>query len=245
MTNRSATAANRLAIVTGVGPGTGSAIVREFIAKGYTVAMLARKAERLDALAKEQGQAVAYPCDVTDSAALQTTLRAIMEKFGTPDVVVHNAVGGAFGDFLDIDPAVLEQNFQVNTMALLHLARAVAPAMIEKAASADGPFAIIATGNTSAYRGKAGFAGFAPTKAAQRILLESMARRLGPDRIHVAYVAIDAVIDLPWTRKRWHDAPDDFFCQPADIASEVFRVANQPRSAWSFNVEIRPHGETW
>jgi len=76
-------------------------------------------------------------------------------------------------------------------------------------------------------------------------LLESMARRLGPDGIHVAYVAIDAVIDLPWTRKRWSDAPDDFFCQPADIAGEVFRIAKQPKSAWSFESVIRPHCETW
>ena len=83
------------------------------------------------------------------------------------------------------------------------------------------------------------------TKAAQRILLESMARRLGPDGIHVAYVAIDAVIDLEWTRKRFADQPDGFFIQPDDIAAEVRRIAEQPRSAWSFNVEIRPYGETW
>lgn len=235
-----------LAIITGVGPGTGSALVREFIKQGYLVAMLARKAERLDEITAEHDQARAYPCDVTDTAALQATLSAIMEAYGTPEVVIHNAVGGSFGDFLEIEPEMLERNFQVNTMALLHLARAVAPAMqIEASANDAFSGAIIATGNTSAYRGKAGFAGFAPTKAAQRILLESMARRLGPDGIHVAYVAIDAVIDLPWTRKRWSDAPDDFFCQPADIASEVFRIAKQPKSAWSFNIEIRPHGEVW
>lgn len=229
-----------LAIVTGVGPGTGSAIVREYAQQGYAVAMLARKAERLDLLRTEVPNSFSYPCDVTDTATLQATLDQIVAEHGVPESVVHNAVGGAFGDFLEIEPEMLERNFQVNTMALLHLARALAPAMIER-----GSGSIVATGNTSAYRGKSGFAGFAPTKAAQRILLESMARRLGPDGIHVAYVAIDAVIDLPWTRKRYSDAPDDFFCQPADIASEVYRIAHQPKSAWSFNVEIRPHGETW
>lgn len=235
-----------LAIVTGVGPGTGAAIVREFIAQGYVVAMLARKAERLEALCTELDGAIACPCDVTDTANLKFTLTDIMSNWGTPEVVIHNAVGGSFGDFLEIEPEMLEQNFQVNTMALLHLAQSVAPAMIKEAASNPNFLgALVATGNTSAYRGKAGFAGFAPTKAAQRILLESMARRLGPERIHVAYVAIDAVIDLAWTRKRWHDAPDDFFCQPADIASEVLRLAQQPRSAWSFESVIRPHGEAW
>jgi len=229
-----------MAIVTGVGPGTGAAVVREYATQGYKVAMLARSQDRLTRMHAELPDTLVCPCDVTDTAALNSLINDLIAKHGTPQAVVHNAVGGAFGDFLDIDPAVLEQNFQVNTMALLHLARAVAPAMIKA-----GKGSLLATGNTSAYRGKAGFAGFAPTKAAQRILLESMARRLGPEGIHVAYVAIDAVIDLEWTRKRWSDAPDDFFCQPADIAAEVYRIAHQPKSAWSFNVEIRPHGETW
>ena len=93
-----------------------------------------------------------------------------------------------------------------------------------------GEGAIIATGNTSALRGKANFAGFAPTKAAQRILAESIARDLGPKGVHVAYVVIDAVIDLEWTRKRFADAPDDFFIKPAAIADEVWHVVHQERS---------------
>jgi NAD(P)-dependent dehydrogenase (short-subunit alcohol dehydrogenase family) len=91
----------------------------------------------------------------------------------------------------------------------------------------------------SALRGKASFAGFAPTKAAQRVLAESIARELGPKGIHVAYIIIDAVIDLEWTRKMRPDVPDDFFIQPRDIAAELWHVAHQPRSAWSFNVELR------
>jgi short-subunit dehydrogenase len=108
-----------------------------------------------------------------------------------------------------------------------------------------GEGAIIASGNTSALRGKSNFAGFAPTKAAQRILAESIARELGPKGVHVAYVLIDAVIDLEWTRKRWRDAPDAFFIKPAAIADEIWHVVHQERSAWSFNVEIRPFGEAW
>lgn len=160
-----------LAIVTGVGPGTGASLVRRFVAGGYRVAMLARNADRLAALAKEIPDSIAVTCDVSDADALA---RAIAEV-GAPKVVVHNAVGGAFGSFLEIEPAVLQQNFDVNVMALLHLARLTAPAMIEA-----GEGAIIVTGNTSALRGRAKFAGFAPTKAAQRILSEAMARELGP-----------------------------------------------------------------
>jgi NADP-dependent 3-hydroxy acid dehydrogenase YdfG len=225
-----------LALVTGVGPGTGAAIARRFADGGYRVAMLARDADRLAALEKEIADSIAVPCDVTDPAALA----AAVERVGQPKVVVHNAVGGAFGSFRDVEPAVLERNFQVNVMALLHLARLVTPAM-----EAAGDGALIVTGNTSALRGKANFAGFAPTKAAQRILAESLARDLGPKGVHVAYLVIDAVIDLAWTRQRFPQAPDDFFIAPADIAGEVFHLAHQPRTAWSFLAEVRPFQESW
>src|SRR3546814_18801965 len=118
-------------------------------------------------------------------------------------------------------------------MALLHLARLTTPAMV-----AAGKGALIVTGNTSALRGKASFAGFAPTKAAQRILAESLARDLGPKGIHVAYLVIDAVIDVPWTRIRYSEAADDFFIQPKSIAAEVFHLAHQPKDAWHFLKEV-------
>ena len=229
-----------VALVTGVGPGTGAAIARRFSQGGYALAMLARNGERLGVLEREIGNSHAYRCDVTDEAQLDRAIEAIRTDLGAPSVLIHNAVGGAFGNFMEIEPEVLNRNFQVNTMALLYLARRLAPAMIEA-----GRGAIVASGNTSALRGKANFAGFAPTKAAQRILAESMARELGPKDIHVAYVLIDAVIDLEWTRKRWPDAADDFFIKPAAIADEVWHVVHQDRSAWSFNVEVRPFRESW
>ena len=229
-----------LALVTGVGPGTGSAIARRLSTGGYDVAMLARTKDRLATFEREIANAKAFACDVTDEAQLDTALAMVRQQLGEPSVLVHNAVGGAWGSFLDIDPKVLNANFQVNTMALLHLARRLAPAMVQA-----GKGAIVVTGNTSALRGRANFAGFAPTKAAQRILAEAMARDLGPKGVHVAYIVIDAVIDLAWTRKRYPDAPDGFFIKPAAIADEVWHVIHQDRSAWSFNVEIRPFGEKW
>ena len=230
-----------VALVSGVGPGTGAAIARRFARGGYAVAMLARSKERLDALEHEIEHARGYPCDVTDEAQLDATIERVRADLGAPKVLVHNAVGGAFATFLEIDPQVLNSNFQVNTMALLHLARRLAPAMLEA-----GEGAIIVTGNTSALRGKAKFAGFAPTKAAQRILAEAIAREVGPKGVHVAYVVIDAVIDLEWTRAMFSKpAGDPFFIKPSAIAEEVWHVANQERSAWSFNVEIRPFAENW
>lgn len=229
-----------VALVTGVGPGTGSALVRRFVAGGYRVAMLARSADRLADLAAALPEAHAYACDVADTAAVDATLARVRAELGAPAVLIHNAVAGGRGCFMEMDPALLEQGFQVNVMALLHLARALAPDMI-----AAGQGAIVVTGNTSAQRGRAAFAGLAPTKAAQRILCEAMARDLGPQGVHVAYVVIDAVIDVPWTRKRFAEQPDSFFMQPSAIAAEVWHLAHQERSAWSFLHELRPFGETW
>lgn len=129
--------------------------------------MIARDPQRLARLEAEIPGTVAKPCDVTDTRALQD----ILDEIGTPRVVVHNAVGGSFAPFQEVDPAVLQRNFEVNTMALLHIAQRVGPAMAEA-----GEGSIIVTGNTSAIRGKPNFAGFAPTKAAQRILAEPLAR---------------------------------------------------------------------
>jgi short-subunit dehydrogenase len=203
--------------------------------------MLARTAERLAVLEKELPGSFAVPCDVTDSVNLIEALEGIEQKAGRPPkVVIHNAVGGARGSFLEIEPEVLERNFQVNVMALLQLGRWAAPKM-----EAAGEGALIVTGNTASLRGRAGFAGFAPTKAAQRILAESMAREMGPRGVHVAFLVIDAAIDLAWTRARYPDKPDNYFIKPADIADEIWHIANQPRSAWSFLAEVRPFGETW
>jgi NAD(P)-dependent dehydrogenase (short-subunit alcohol dehydrogenase family) len=120
-----------VALVTGVGPGTGAAIARRFAQGGYAIAMLARNRERLSLLEREIANSHAYPCDVTSEAQLDSVIEAIRADLGVPRVLIHNAVGGAFGNFLEIDPELLNRNFQVNTMALLHLARRLAPAMIE------------------------------------------------------------------------------------------------------------------
>lgn len=230
-------------IVTGVGPehGTGAEIAKRFSEGGYQVAMLARNADNLAVLARKYADARAYPCDVSDLDALMETVSRVKAEMGTPKVVVHNALRATRGSVLEMDPTDLEKNFRVNTTALLYLARETIPSMLEA-----GEGAILVTGNTSALRGKANWGFFASTKAAQRILAESIAREFGPRGIHVAYIIIDASIDTPRTRPVIApDKPDDFFAKPAAIAEEIFRVAHQDRSAWSFRVELRPFGEVW
>lgn len=229
-----------ICLIMGVGPGTGAAMARRFAEGGYQVAMLARKQDRLDELEKEIPNSRGVVCDVTNTDEFLATLATVKSEMGAPKIAIHNAVKPVFDSFLDMNPEDLEENFQIGTMALLHLARAVVPDMTDA-----GEGVLLVTGNTSAYRGKASFAAFAPAKAAQRILAESIARTVGPQGVHVAFVAIDAVIDVPLTHELFGDKPYDFYCQPADIADECYRIAHQAKSAWSFESMIRPFGEPW
>ncbi len=230
-------------IVSGVGPehGTGAEIARRFSVGGYRVAMLARNAEKLAHLVGKYEDARAYPCDVGDLDALVETVARIREEMGVPKVVVHNAPRATLGSILEMDPDDLEKNFRVNTTALLHLARETIPGMLDA-----GEGAILVTGNTSATRGRANWGFFASTKAAQRLLAESMAREFGPRGIHVAYFVIDTAIDTPRTRPVLAPGKsDEFFAKPSVIADEMHHVAHQDRPAWSFLVELRPFGEVW
>jgi NAD(P)-dependent dehydrogenase (short-subunit alcohol dehydrogenase family) len=230
----------KVCVVAGAGPGTGAALSRRFAAGGYRVAMLARNSERLAALEREIEGSRGYAVDVTDAAAVSAVVERIGADLGTPSVLLHNAVAGQFGEFLDVKPESLEWTFRTNVLSLMLLGQVIAPRMLDA-----GGGAIIVTGNTSAWRGAASFAAFAPSKAAQRILAQSMARSLGPKGIHVAYVVIDAVIDVPWTRQAFASKPDEFFASPRGIAETVFQVAHQHRSAWTFEVDLRPFGEKW
>ena len=153
-----------IAIVTGVGPGTGAAIVKRFSAGGFRIIALARSAELTNRLAQELPDVHAVTCDASDESQVRTVVTDVKRRFGAAEVLIHNAVGGGWGSFREIDPKMLKGNFEVNVMGLLYLAREVAPDMIDR-----GKGAILVTGNTSSIRGKANFAGFAPTKAAQRI----------------------------------------------------------------------------
>lgn len=228
-------------LVTGLGEGTGGAAARRFAAGGYQVAMLARSEDRLKRFEAELPGSKGYVCDVADLDRLVAVAKQVKEELGAPEVILHNAVGGGWVKFLEADPELLERNFRINTTALFYLCRELIPDMV-----AAGKGTIMVTGNTSAHRGKPHTPIFAPTKAAQRILAQSLARDFGPQGIHVAYVTVDALIDTPWTRPRLAaDKPDDFFVKPEAIAEEMFHIAHQDRSAWSFDVELRPHHEVW
>jgi NAD(P)-dependent dehydrogenase (short-subunit alcohol dehydrogenase family) len=226
-------------VVVGVGPGTGAAIARRFAAD-HAIALVARTTETTEPVARELPDARAYACDATDAASVARAIAAIERDQGPIGVVAYNAGSGTFGTVETIKPADLEGAFRVNALGLLLFAQAVIPGM-----TARGGGAIIVTGATASRRGGARAAAFAPAKAAQRSLAESMARQLWPKGIHVALIVVDGVIDLARTRAQLSDKPDSFFVRPDDLAAMVYHLATQPRSAWSFEVEARPFGETW
>ncbi len=231
--------ARPVCVIVGVGPGTGAALVRRF-ASEYRVAMIARSVERLEALAAEVEGAVAYPCDVGDGEAFVETLRRIGEELGAPSVAVHNPVVGARGRYDELDPAILAESLATNAMSLLHLAQELVPRMVEA-----GEGMLLCTGSTGAYEGSVPMTGYAPSRAAQRVLAESIAKTVAGDGVHVAYLVIDGVIDTPSMRRVYADEADDFFMTPEVVAEECWRLVHQPRSAWSFRAEIRPSHRGW
>jgi NAD(P)-dependent dehydrogenase (short-subunit alcohol dehydrogenase family) len=230
----------RVCVVVGVGPGNGAAFAERFAKEGYAVALLARSTSFIDELAARLPGARAYACNVSDGASVQAAFDAIKNDLGDVHVLVYNAGSGVWGSVEEISPAQLEASLQVNTIGLLSTAQAVIPAM-----KARGEGSIVVIGATASRRGGAKTAAFAPAKAAQRSLAESMARHLWPAGIHVSLVIIDGVVDLERTRARMPDKPDSFFVKPADVASTAFALTEQARSVWSFEIEARPFAETW
>lgn len=227
-------------LVIGVGPGTGLACARRFADGGYSVSLLARHAGRMESFAAEIDGAAGYAVDIADFDAFRDCLNRIVDERGLPDVVIYNAALATFGAYTEIATDDFERNFRVNAAGLLVTAQVFGPAM-----TARGHGALMVTGNTGSPRGKPDFVGWSPSKAAQRILAESLARELGPHGVHVAYIVIDAIIDMPFARRRRQEMPDEVFAKPADIADEIFHVAHQPPSTRSFLVELRPFGEKW
>jgi NAD(P)-dependent dehydrogenase (short-subunit alcohol dehydrogenase family) len=229
-----------ICVVTGVGPGNGAACVRRFARAGWRVAMLARSADKLRTLEAAIPGARAFAADVADAASVKEAFARVRHELGPVDALVQNAGNASFGGFLEVTADALESAWRVNTLSLFLCGREAASDMLSR-----GSGSIVVIGATAALRGGAGFAAFAPAKAAQRSLAQSMARSLGSRGIHVAYIVVDGVIDTPSTRSFIRDKPDDFFLKPDSIAESVFHVATQERSAWTFELDLRPYAEKW
>lgn len=231
---------SRVCVVLGVGAGNGEALVRRFCQEGFQVAMLARSKAYMEELEVSLTDAHAFPCDLMEPAQIASVMAAIERKLGPVSVMLYNAGGGAFKSVEDASLEDFEANWRINVQGLVAATKAALPQLRQHPSAS-----IVVTSASAATRGRANTAPFASAKAAQRSLAQSLARQLGPEKIHVANVVIDGVVDLPRTRKMLPDKPDGFFVQPSAVADAVWHLCQQDPSAWTHELDIRPFGETW
>jgi len=227
-------------VIVGAGPGNGAAFARRFSRAGHQVALLARDPGGLAALSAEIPGTRGYPCDVTQADQVAAAFGQIRGELGPVQTLVYNASSRHFSDIDQTTPEAFEQAWRVSALGCLLAVKQVLPDLRQA-----GGGSIVIIGATASLKGAAGFVGFAAAKAAQRSLAQSLARQLGPEGIHVAHIVIDAVVDMPASRAMLPGQPDTFFAQPDDIAESVYFVAQQPRSAWTFELDLRPFGERW
>jgi len=230
---------SRVCVIAGAGPGNGLSLGKRFARAGYSVVLLARGETGLEKLSAQVPGSTTYSCDLTDESSVTAAFEAIRREVGEVDTLVYNAGAGIFGSVEDIDAAAFETGWRVNALGCFLCCRQVIPAMKRS----GGNIAII--GATASKRGGARFAAFASAKAAQYNFAQSIARHLGPQGVHVSYIIIDGVVDIPRTRERFPDKKDSFFLKPDDIAETVYHVTEQPASAWTFEVDLRPAAENW
>lgn len=230
-----------VAVVLGVGPGLGAALARRF-AQGYAVAINARNAEYLHTLVKEiqgvGGQALAVPADVSDRTQVEAAFAMIRERLGQPEVLLYNAGSGTWGTIMDITPEQYETAWRVNAYGAFLSAKAVAPDMI-----ARGRGTMLFTGATAGVKAGPKSVAFGPAKFALRGLVQSLARDLGPKGIHVAWINVDGVIDIPGRRARLSHLAEEDLLKPEAIAETYWHLAHQDRSAWTLELDLRPFKE--
>jgi len=223
--------------VVGIGPQNGASLARRFAAEGYAVALLSRKTEFSGKLAAEIDSAKVYACDVTDPSAVEAAFATLGAEMGEIDVLVYNAGSGVWGNIEELSAHDFEQSWRINTMGAFLVSKQVIPSMKERKAGS-----IIFIGATASLRGRPFTTAFAPAKAAQRSLAQAMARHLWPSGIHVALIIIDGGVKS-LDSDADVEAPETL--DPDDIATTAYFLSQQPRSAWSFEVDVRPSQESW
>ncbi len=225
----------RTALIVGAGSGISASVARALAGDGYKVALAARKTDKLKMLAAEI-RAPLIEADAADAGQVKAMFVKADQDIGPLDVVLYNASFRTRGPFIDLDPADVARTLQVSAYGGFLVGQEAARRMLERQAGV-----ILFTGASASVKGYAQSAPFAMGKFALRGLAQSMARELGPKGIHVAHVVIDGgVRSITSGRVEAAGAPADSLLDPDAIAATYLHVINQPRSAWSMEVELRP-----
>lgn len=224
------------AIIVGVGPGLSASLARLCAREGMSVALAARNPEKLSALAQET-QARAYACDATDPAQVEALFASVDRDLGTPTLVVFNASMRYRGAILSLEPAKLEAAWRSGAFGGFLVAQQAAKRMIPAQKGT-----ILLTGATASVKGYAESTPFAMQKFSLRGLAQCLARELAPQGVHVAHIVIDGGIASSYAKSA-EDKASDRFLDPDAIAQSYLQLHRQHRSAWTWELEVRPYTE--
>jgi NAD(P)-dependent dehydrogenase (short-subunit alcohol dehydrogenase family) len=225
------------ALIVGTGPGLSASLARKLAASGTRVALAARNIDKLAGLCAETG-AAAFACDATDAEAVARLFTDVDAAMGTPDLVVFNASARAPGPITALEPDAVARALAISAFGGFLVGQQAAIRMVPRGAGT-----ILFTGASASVKGYKQSAAFAMGKFALRGLAQSMARELAPQGVHVAHFVIDGGITSE-RRPVPADKPDSLL-DPDAIADTYLHVASQPRSAWTWEVELRPFVENF
>jgi NAD(P)-dependent dehydrogenase (short-subunit alcohol dehydrogenase family) len=217
------------ALIVGAGSGLSASLARLLAGENFRVALAARNPEKLSSL-----QALALRCDATDAAQVEQMFSSVEDKLGIPDLVVYNASFRTRGPFVELKADEVRKTLEVSAFAGFLVAQAAAKRMLSR-----GSGAIFFTGASASVKGYAQSAPFAMGKFALRGLAQSMARELAPKNIHVAHFVIDGGI-RSGNDSRAAERGEDGMLLPDEIANSYLQIYRQHRSAWSWELELRP-----
>ena len=223
-----------VALIVGAGSGLSASLARLLAGQGMRLALAARNAAKLAALASETG-AAAIGCDATDPAQVDALFAAVEKKWRVPDLVVYNASYRVRGPIADVEAKEVERTLAISAFAGFLVGQAAAKRMLTR-----GSGAIFFTGASASVKGYANSAPFAMGKFALRGLAQSMARELAPKGIHVAHFVIDGGIRQAPEDPRANERGEDGMLLPDEIARNYLHVYRQHRSAWTWELELRP-----
>ena len=222
----------KTALIVGVGPGLSASLARLFSRHGLQVALASRDPSKLEKLAEETAAAT-FACEATEPEEVAALFEVVVDTQGVPDIVVYNASARARGPVTDLIPEDVARAIAVSAYGGFLVTQQAARHMV-----ARGSGAILLTGASASVKGYPNSSAFAMGKFALRGLASSMARELSPKGVHVAHFVIDGGIRSA-VRQDPNDNPDSML-DPDAIAETYWQVANQPRSAWTWEVELRP-----
>ena len=219
-----------LALIAGCGPGLGTHLLQTLDKVGFKAFGLSRTSGADPRI---------LPLDLCNPVAVSETIKGLIDRHGPPRIVIHNATRLHIAPFESTQANDFEQVWRDIVLSAVHLGQAVMPVM---AAAGEGAFLV--SGATASFRGGARFSAFASAKAGLRSLTQSLAREYGPKGVHVAHVVLDGILDTAASRAL-HARPPETMMALDDVARAYLTLAEQPQSAWTFEMDMRPMGESF